>query len=205
MSDWSIHIPWVYVLIFIHVICIKGTYNSIRSRRKSVKSDTAELENGSFPFKTNQPNWLGPLIFFPLITWCVWYAEYHQILTETATLLLVVSLIAALSEKSLNVISISSETIKTPDNNKNIPLKRIRSIKFAKDHIEIWSKSLIEHYHEFTMDQLGGNWDDFKKELLLAAQAKEWITISTTTISPPAATPPPRLFPLPESETHIDK
>lgn len=205
MSDWDIHVPWIYVLIFIHVICIKITYNSIRSHRKRVRFDTTELAKGSFPFKTKEPNWIGPLIFFLSLIAYIWDAEYHQVLTESTTLFSVIGLIAALSKKDLDVVSISPEAIKTQDNSQNIRFERIRSIKFAKDHIEIWSKSIIQHHHEFTQDRLGENWDDFKKELLVATQGKEWITILTTILSPPGAAQPPRSSPLPESETHTDK
>ncbi|GEM_PF-5384709 len=205
MKDWSIYVSWYYLLILLNigmVIRIGQWFFKQRHIREVVVNQESP---GVFRFKSRQPDWVQTAIYFTAFPMALWAIEYYPVLTESTTVLYLIYMFLFLKQRKLGIISLDAEAIKTSEGNQDIHFKRIKSIKFASDHIEIWTKSLIQHYHEFTEPELGDGWEDFKKELLLAVRDKDWITVTTTVKSPESAIPPPRSFPSPESETHTGK
>lgn len=200
MTDTGLFIPWIYVLVAIHLAALWVIYHCLlrpKNKQKPV------VEEKSFPFETEARPWES--IFLIIVVGAICFKPYHQFLSESATLLTLLSMYLLSRQKKTEFIKIAREALVVEAKDKEILFERIISIKFAKDHIEIWSKHFVEHYHEFTKHELKENWDLFKKELLLAVEGKDWITITTTAKSQATTTQPPRSSPLPESETHTDK
>ncbi len=200
MSDWSVFVPWVYILIVIHLGAFWVIYHY---KLKPQDRSKLPVEGKSIPMETDAWVWKSLSLFIVIIS--IWLQPYHPFLSESATLFIIISIYILIRQKKLDYITITDRAIIIEAKDEQIVFDRIVSIKFGGDFMEIWSKSFVQHYHEFTERELKENWELFKKELLLIAKNKEWITITTTTKSPPKEAQPPKSSPSPESETHTDK
>lgn len=189
MTDTGVFVPWVYILVAIHLAALWVIYhNLLRPKNKQ----RPVVEEKLFPLETGAWAWVSASVFLIIVVGAIWFKPYHQFLSESATLFTLLSVYLISRQKQTKFIKITKEALVVEAKDKEILFERMISIKFAKGHIEIWSKHFVEHYHEFTKHELKQNWDLFKKELLLAVEGKDWITITTTTKSRQAEALPPR-------------
>lgn len=199
MTGQEVFVPWIYILIVIHIAAFWVIYLTwLRPKDHSIPP----AEGKSIPFEKEAWEWVP--ISLLVVLGAIWFKPYHRYLTESATLFTMVSMYLISIQKETGYITITDRAMVLGEEKGQIMFKRMLHIKIATDHVEIWSKSGIQHYHEFTKREFKENWNHFKKELLLATQDKDWITITSTIKSPESAAQLPRSSPLPESETHTD-
>lgn len=200
MTDYSFFVPWAYILVVFHLAAFRVIY---QYKLKPEDKSRLPLEGKSIPLETNI--WVWKSLSLCILITSIWFQPYYPFLSESATLFILISMYILIRQKKVDYITITDEAITIEAKDEQIVFDRIVSIKFGGDFMEIWSRSFVQHYHEFTERELKENWELFKKELLLTARNKEWITITATTKSPPEEVLPPRSFPSPGSETHTGK
>lgn len=182
MSDWSTDVPGLYMLISIHIIFIRGVLHYVTHTRK------AELtEKRVFILERNRLQKLLDLIAPHVLVSAglvgIWTLTYYRFLSESATLICLIAAIHSLNSKRQYAFSIDNLGLVTPDKRKFIPFKKMVSIHFASDYIEIWSKYIIQYRAEISKNQLGDHWHEFRSTLYQAVKDKDNITVTATTES----------------------
>ncbi|GAB5526650.1 MAG: hypothetical protein Roseis2KO_45220 [Roseivirga sp.] len=178
--NWLSDMPWFYVLVAIHVMFLRRLFDLIIHKGKAPPSKKKvfalkEYNRWQKPF--------GLIIYLVLTLGLIagtWTIGYHPFLSESATLIWVLAVADSLRHKSQYAFSIDNTGFETPDKRNPIAFKRVISVHFGNNYIEIWSKYIIQYRYELHKNQLGEHWEDFRSTLYEAVKSQDHITVTTT-------------------------